>query len=69
MLLSHSRHTHPQPPMLPPCDHSAPRDEPGGGYISCISSNTQGALPEDRDISIRSAVTPVRGLICNTSSC
>lgn len=32
--------THLQPPMLPPCDHSALRDEPGGGYISCISSST-----------------------------
>lgn len=32
--------THPQHPLLPPCDHLAPRDEPGGGYTSCTSSNT-----------------------------
>lgn len=39
---------HPQSPIFLPCDQSAPKDEPGGGYIFCISSNT----PED----------PARGL-------
>lgn len=43
VLLGHSKQTHLQPAVLPSCDHSAPRDEPGGGCISCISSSTPGS--------------------------
>lgn len=57
--------THPQPPVLPPRHRSAPRDEPGGGYISCVSSNTPEGPAGGLGLSIRSAGAPVRAFICN----
>lgn len=59
--------TRPQPAVLPPCSHSPRRDEPGGGCISCTSSNT----PEGpvRGHQRQVCGDTVRGFICNAGSC